>query len=199
MAFAECENGHIYDSAQYTACPYCNNKEVRIEFTKAPDAIGKTVPVSGAEPIGKTVPVSNAEPVGKTVPVSNAEPIGKTVPVTSTSSDLKPVYAWLVSTDGADMGKDYRITSGNCLVGTTADADITIAIPNDPYEGPLFRICYDSRGGEFYLVPNNIYTKIYVSNEPIFSQKKITSHTVIDVGGKKLAFIPFCTVGFNWP
>lgn len=45
MAFAECENGHIYDSALYEKCPYCINKEVRIDFSKTSENIGRTMPL----------------------------------------------------------------------------------------------------------------------------------------------------------
>lgn len=200
MAFSECENGHIYDSAQYSSCPYCNNKEVRIEFSKSTDDIGKTVPVTSCESIGKTVPVTSGESIGKTVPVTSGEGIGKTVPVMNdeNSEKEKPVFGWLVIIDGPESGKDYRIDSGNCLVGTSKSCDIVIpALKRDDFEN-WFRICYDFRGGVFYIVPNADFTDIYIENEPVFSQRKITSHTVIEVGGIKLSFVPFCNEEISW-
>ncbi len=106
MAFSECENGHIYDTTQYTSCPYCKNKEVRIEFGTSADTIGKTVPVSAENDIGKTVPVS--------VDIDNDKQSSK-------------IYGWLVSIDGKDCGKDYKITSANCFVGRGRDADISLS------------------------------------------------------------------------
>ena len=80
MAFSECENGHIYDTQQYTSCPYCKNKEVRIEFGTSNDTIGKTAPISMGSSIGKTAPISMGSNIVKTVPVSMGSNIGKTVP-----------------------------------------------------------------------------------------------------------------------
>ena len=191
MAFSECENGHIYDTSQYTSCPYCKNKEVRIEFGTSADTIGKTVPVSVGSDIGKTVPVSAGSNIGKTVPVSTGSDIGKTVPV-STGSDIdrtvtasSKVYGWLVSTDGKDCGMDYKITSANCVVGTGSDADISLSGVDSDYSGNMFRICFDKRGGQFYIVPDQGFTDIYIGGEPVFTQRMIPTGTQLEVGGTK--------------
>ena len=216
MAFSECENGHIYDTSQYTSCPYCKNKEVRIEFGTSADTIGKTVPVSVGSDIGKTVPVSAGSNIGKTVPVSVGSNIGKTVPVStgsdigktvpvSTGSDIdrtvtasSKVYGWLVSTDGKDCGMDYKITSANCVVGTGSDADISLSGVDSDYSGIMFRICFDKRGGQFYIVPDQGYTDIYIAGEPVFTQRLIPTGTVLEIGKGKYIFVALCNDNFKW-
>lgn len=201
MAFSECEYGHIYDTTQYMSCPYCKNKEVRIEFGSSNETIGKTIPVSVGNDIGKTVPVSMGSDIGKTVPVSTGSDIGKTVPVSNSvgaTTAATKVYGWLVSIEGADSGKDYKITSGNCSVGTGPDADITLSLPGVNYSGQLFRICFDKRGGQFYLVPNSGFTDIYIGKEPVYSQRLIPSGTFLEIGGCKYVFVSFCNENFSW-
>lgn len=201
MALSECENGHIYDKDQYTSCPYCKNKEVRIEFGTSEKTIGKTMPVSMGSNIGKTVPVSMGNNIGKTVPVSMGSNIGKTVPVSDNNGINKSsskVYGWLVSIDGKDCGEDYKITSMNCLIGTGPEADIVLSVSSSDYSGNIFRICFDKRGGQFYIVPDQGYTDIYVDDEPAFTQRPIPTRTCIEVGGSKYIFIAFCNDSFNW-
>ena len=41
MKYTECANGHVYDSDQYAACPYCNHAGMEIQF--GPGEGGKTV------------------------------------------------------------------------------------------------------------------------------------------------------------
>ena len=41
MKYTECANGHVYDSDQYAACPYCNHAGMEIQFGPGED--GKTV------------------------------------------------------------------------------------------------------------------------------------------------------------
>lgn len=177
MALSECENGHIYDKDQYTSCPYCKNKEVRIEFGTSEKTIGKTVPVSMGSNIGKTVPVSDNNGINKS---------------------SSKVYGWLVSIDGKDCGEDYKITSINCLIGTGPEADIVLSVSSSDYSGNIFRICFDKRGGQFYIVPDQGYTDIYVDDEPVFTQRPIPTRTCIEVGGSKYIFIAFCNDSFNW-
>lgn len=204
MAFSECENGHIYDTQQYTSCPYCKNKEVRIEFGTSNDTIGKTAPISMGSSIGKTAPISMGSNIGKTVPVSAGSNIGKTVPVSAgsnidkTVSVSSKVYGWLVSIDGKDCGTDYKITSANCTVGTAIDADVLLSGVDSTYSGKLFRICFDKRGGQFYIVPDQGFTDIYIGGEPVFTQRMIPTGTQLEVGGTKYVFVAFCNEKFSW-
>lgn len=215
MAFAECENGHIYDSTLYEKCPYCINKEVRIDFSSTAENIGRTMPLETSEGIGKTVPVMEqflptspeADTIGKTVPVSNInnsemQDIGKTVPVMhktipQNTEKTVPVFGWLVSVDGEDKGRDYKITSANCSVGANSDADIKLNIKGG-YAGAMFRVCFDGRGGDFYLVPDSSYTNIYIEGEPVYSQRKLEARTCIEVGGSKFIFVAFCNSQISW-
>ena len=189
MAFSECENGHIYDTTQYTSCPYCKNKEVRIEFGTSADTIGKTVPVSAGNDIGKTVPVSAGNDIGKIVPVS--------VDIDNDKQSSK-IYGWLVSIDGKDCGKDYKITSANCFVGSGRDADISLSGLDSDYKGNLFRICFDKRGGLFYIVPDQGYTDIYIDEEPVYTQRTLDIYTCLEVGKSKYIFVALCSKNFEW-
>lgn len=177
MALIECLNGHLYDSDQYAACPYCGGNMNRVEFSPAPEAA-----------LGKTV--------GVAAPALEQD-TGKTVAVLQKNFSREPVTGWLVCIEGSEKGKDYRIPAKNNSIGRSETADICIkdqAISRENHA----RISYDGKHNKFYLIPAESTNNIYVNDEPIFVPTVLKKGDTVELGESKFVFIPFCDDAFNW-
>ncbi len=211
MAFTECGNGHLYDSEQYAACPYCNGGGNRIEFGMAGSSsdIGKTAPVGGG--FGASAPAasgsgagSRAE-IGATVaPLSyrkkqeEEEDIGKTVGVFQKKMKLEPVVGWLVCIEGVDKGRDYRIWAKNNTIGRSEKMDICIKGDTTISRENHARLAYDEKHNQFYLIPAESTNNIYLNDEPIYIPTKLGSYDMIEFGESRFLFVPFCNERFTW-
>lgn len=178
MALTECANGHLYDTDQYAACPYCSGGVNRVEFSPAP----------GADPgVGKTVGA----------PATAPDP-GKTVAVFQKNFSREPVTGWLVCIEGAEKGKDYRIAARNNSIGRGDSMDI--CIKGDPAisrEGHA-RLAYDGKHNNFYLIPGESTNNIYINGEPVYVPTQLKAGDIIELGESKFLFVPFCNETFNW-
>lgn len=178
MALTECANGHLYDSDQYAACPYCGGNMNRVEFSAAPDpGLGKTVGVPGGAP---------------------ERDAGKTVAVFQKSFSREPVTGWLVCIEGAEKGKDYRIAAKNNSIGRADTADICIKGDQAISRENHARLSYDGKHNKFYLIPAESTNNIYINDEPVFVPTQINKGDVIELGESRFVFIPFCDEAFNW-
>lgn len=205
MALVECGNGHIFDNAQYQACPYCNGGGNRLEFGGGMpnQQIGKTVPVGF---MGQPAPMQQAQvEIGATVaPQSyknkneNKEDTGKTVAVFKKTMNLEPVVGWFVCIEGPDKGKDFRIYAKNNSIGRSESMDICIKGDTTISRENHARIGYDDKHNVYHLIPGESSNNIYINEEPIYVPTVINQHDVIEIGETKLIFEPFCKDGFNW-
>ena len=195
MAFAECGNGHLYDSEQYASCPYCNGEVRRIEFGAAGDSgIGKTAPglASGPE-IGATV-----APQSYRRQKEEEENTGKTVGVFQKSMNLEPIVGWLVCIDGPDKGKDFRIWAKNNTIGRSEKMDICMKGDTTITRENHARLAYDEKHNNFHLIPAENTNNIYVNDEPTYVPIRLKSYDLIEFGDSKFVFIPFCNENFTW-
>lgn len=203
MAITECANGHLYDTDQYAACPYCNGGGNVIQFNQAPPVggIGKTAPVgegfgSFAENSGQS---SN---IGKTVAPESyrkkQRESNKTVGILGRSMTREPVVGWLVCIEGADKGKDYKIYAKNNTIGRSEQMDICIQGDMTISRENHARLTYDEKHNNFYLIPAESMNNIYLNDEPIYVPNKISAYDCIEFGDSKMVFIPFCTEKFTW-
>lgn len=218
MAFVECGSGHVYDTNQYQACPYCNGGGNRIVFGNggANPGIGKTVGVMGVQPgyegVGSTVaPTNYQNQVAGNVsgnqnqfgvnaaPRSNAvNDTGKTVGVFQKSMKIEPVVGWLVCIEGPDKGKDFRILAKNNSVGRSDTNDICIKGDTTISRENQARIAYDEKNNAFHLIPGESANNIYIGEEPVYVPTVLEENTVIEMGETKLMFVPFCGERHIW-
>ncbi len=209
MAFTECGNGHLYDSEQYAACPYCNGGVNRIEFgmAGASSNIGKTAPVGGgfgvSAPVASESRVESGAEIGATVaPLSyrkkQEEDIGKTVGVFQKKMKLEPVVGWLVCIEGVDKGRDYRIWAKNNTIGRSEKMDICIKGDTTISRENHARLAYDEKHNQFHLIPAESTNNIYLNDEPIYIPTKLGSYDVIEFGESRFLFVPFCNERFTW-
>ena len=207
MAFVECGAGHVYDTNQYQACPYCNGGGNQIVFGNGPMdcGIGKTVGVMGAQPVyenvGATVAPMNYQNQFNTSveskPVENND-TGKTVGVFKKSMKIEPVVGWLVCIEGADKGKDFSILAKNNSIGRGESMDICIKGDTTISRENQARIAYDEKNNAFHLIPGESANNIYIGTEPIYVPTVLEENTVIEIGETKLMFVPFCGERFLW-
>lgn len=204
MAFAECGNGHLYDSEQYASCPYCNGEVRRIEFGAAGDSgIGKTAPVGAG--FGPAPGLASGPEIGATVAPQSyrrqkeeEENTGKTVGVFQKSMNLEPIVGWLVCIDGPDKGKDFRIWAKNNTIGRSEKMDICMKGDTTITRENHARLAYDEKHNNFHLIPAENTNNIYVNDEPTYVPIRLKSYDLIEFGDSKFVFIPFCNEDFTW-
>lgn len=208
MAFAECANGHLYDSDQYATCPYCNGGGNRIEFGVGADSgIGKTAPVGGGfGPVSSPTPISTPmvnSDIGATVAPQSyrkekEEDTGKTVGVFKKSMDLDPVVGWIVCIEGPDKGKDFRVWAKNNTIGRSEKMDICLKGDSTISRENHARLAYDEKHNNFHLIPAESTNNIYLNDEPIYIPAQIGAYDVIEFGDSKFIFVPLCNEKFTW-
>ena len=206
MAFVECGAGHVYDTNQYQACPYCNGGGNRIVFGNGgmgPE-IGKTVGGMGVQPMGyQNQFAGNAAgmqtPYGSNVASKIADDdTGKTVGLFQKSMKIEPVVGWFVCIEGPDKGKDFRILAKNNSLGRSDKNDICIKSDTTISRENHARVAYDEKHNAFRLIPGESANNIYIGEEPIYVPTALEENTVIEIGETKLMFVPFCGDRFIW-
>lgn len=214
MAITECGYGHLYDTDQYAACPYCNGGGNVINFGAAPsspEGIGKTAPVAGG--FGASPGNAGASP-GNNTP-GGASNIGVTVApesyrkkereenktVAIVEKKLKvnqPIVGWLVCIEGPEKGKDYQIQAKNNTIGRSGKMDICIREDMTISRENHARLAYDEKHNNFHLIPAENTNNIYLNDEPVYIPTKLEAYDCIEFGDSKMVFIPFCSTRFTW-
>ena len=176
MALTECGNGHLYNTDQYVACPYCNNNMGnRIDFnareTVAPEAYRN---------------------------VTEEPKENRTVPVFEKRIMIETVVGWLVCIEGVEKGKDYQIGAKNNTIGRGEEMDIRICGDETISRENHARLSYDPKHNDFYIIPAENVNNIYLNDEPVYIPTKLSAYDLLELGESKFAFIPFCSDRFNW-
>ena len=194
MAIQECGNGHLYDTDQYSSCPYCMSAGNRIDF--------------GSSTVGRTVASSSfSQPaaVGATVAPANyrnehggADDIGKTVGVLNKRMKIEPVVGWIICIEGSEKGKDHRIYGRVNSIGRSDKMDICIKGDDTVSRENHARLAYDAKHNTFHLVPGEGANTVYVNDEPVYVPTVLKADDVIEIGSSKYAFVPFCSDKFTW-
>lgn len=182
MALKECVNGHLYDSDQYSSCPYCSGNTNCVEFNSS----------SGRSEVGATVAPASYQ-ADRRGPDS-----GKTVVVFQKNFSREPVTGWLVCIEGAEKGKDYRIAAKNNFIGRSESMDICIKGDQAISRENHARLSYDGKHNNFYLIPAESTNNIYINDEPVYVPTHLKKGDILELGESKFIFIPFCDDRFNW-
>ncbi len=217
MAITECGNGHVYDTDQYAACPYCNGGRNIIDFSGGNQGgdIGKTVipqnmapqqnPVNPQFGMGNTEAVNyamNANEPSKTVAPEayrkNLEDQNKTVAVFKQQHNLDPVVGWFVCIEGPEKGVDYHMWAKINTIGRSEKNDICIKKDMTVSKDNHARIAYDPKHNNFQLIPGESTNNIYVNDDPIYVPTKLEAYDVVELGSSKMVFVPFCSDKFKW-
>lgn len=175
MALTECGKGHLYNTDQYAACPYCNGVGKRIDFHA-----GKTV-----------APESYRKE-------NEQKKASKTVGIFEKRNSIEPVVGWIVCTEGAEKGKDFQIKAKNNTIGRSDSMDICIRGDQTISRENHARLSYDLKHNTFYIIPAESANNIYLNDEPVYIPTKLSSYDLIELGESKFLFVAFCCERFRW-
>lgn len=194
MAITECSKGHVYDTDQYAACPYCNSGNNIIDFGNSgneEENANKTVALVH----NQQSPSSNE---GADAQFRGIEDANKTVGIYKDKYDLDPVVGWLVCIEGPEKGKDYRIWAKINTIGRSERMDICIRKDRTISKENHARIAYDPKHNVFRILPDKNTNNIYVNDEPVYSPLKLNAYDIIELGKSKVLFLPLCSSRFTW-
>jgi len=212
---ATCARGHIYDSDQYAACPYCNRNTQAIFFGGS--GAGKTTPPGGfgatvaPQNIGSTVDPGmggnggfSNEAVGKTEAPDylkdrmKKEESNRTVGIFKQKFGLDPVVGWLVCIEGPEKGRDYRLLDRINTIGRGAENDVVLEMEQSVSQKNHARLAYDAKHNNFQMIPGEGRNITYVNDAPLYVPQLLHAYDVIEFGETKLLFIPLCSEQFQW-
>jgi hypothetical protein len=186
-----CPEGHFYDPAKHTACPWCALP------SDAGGAEQKTRPVKpGAleTPGPPPLPGSNPPPVppgpgpGATVRYGGAGPVPKT----------GPVVGWLVCLDGPDRGQDYRLHSEKNYIGRAPEMDVVILNDNTVSRDKHGVVVFDPKKQSFWVLAGEAKGLVYLNGELVQTPMRMNRDDVLELGQTKLVLVPFCGEKYSW-
>ena len=123
---------------------------------------------------------------------------GVTSPVASGNMDDPPV-GWLVATEGPGKGAVLTLGIGMNTVGRGDEPRITIPFSDDEISrGKSFSVAYDEKNRQFYLLPGEGKTLVYVDGQPVLQQVVMTPHLNFRIGQTTFLFVPLCNAEFDW-
>jgi hypothetical protein len=188
MEMKQCAaGGHFYDASIHSECPYCTNANV-----------GATMPIDLGRTMPLTQPVQGGGDIGRTRPQGNVGDAGRTVAIIKEELGIDPVVGWLVSVEGTEKGRDYRIHTDNNFIGRGEKMDICIRGDDTISRENHAVLTYDARGKTFYFAAGDGRSIVRLNDKPIFAATEINAYDVIEVGKTKMVFVPLCGEKFEW-
>jgi len=183
MNMQQClQGGHYYDADVHKECPYCNAS-----------GIGATMALD----TGRTVPIS-ADADNKTRAQGGIVDDGRTVAIVKEKLGIDPVVGWLISLNGDEKGRDYRIHTDNNYIGRSEKMDVCIRGDDTISRENHAVISFDTRDKIFYFSPGDGRSIVRLNEKGIFSTVELHSYDVVEIGKTKLVFMELCGEKFEW-
>lgn len=180
-----CENGHYYDSAKHTSCPYCGVQNLGLDIQKT---------------MAKRSGESNYE-VGVTRPIMAAqeEPEkDKSMGQLQGKSKKEPVTGWLVSISGPEKGCDYRLTMERNFIGRSENMDVCISEDDYISRDNHAAVSYSPKKNTYHLYPGDSKGLVYLNDKEVLTPEQLKPFDTIELGMTKLMFVPLCGDEFIW-
>lgn len=212
MAMQQCPNGHLYDDAKNSNCPYCSTGS----------SVNVTVPLSDPQPpmggnmFPQTAPLdgfAGQEYVAPQPQVAQAAvqndfpataPVGEQFATTTYKEDIVnengivEVRGWLVCLEGAKRGEDFKIRSEKNTIGRGSGNDIKLDFDSSISKGVNAIISYDVRNNKFFIFLGESKNNIYVNDTMLMTPIELKDYDVIEIGTTKMIFRSLCNDAFNW-
>ena len=109
-----------------------------------------------------------------------------------------PVVGWLVCISGEHLGQRFEMGSGKNAIGRNEDNHIVLNRDGSVSGRKHAFIVYEPKKRDFYLQPGDSSGLTYLNDTFITEIKKLQANDMIELGGSKLLFIPFCVASFFW-
>lgn len=194
----QCNEGHFYDEARYSACPYCSlsidasmgsaAKTVALQRNAAPPQAGDSNPTLPLRPMDPVAPTTNAANSPKTVRL-----------VRPTSAQIVPVVGWLVAIEGPETGQDFRLHSEKNFLGRDASMDVALSRDEAVSRNKHATVVFEPQKRQFWLLPGDESGLVYLNGEGTYVPVKLNPNDIIQVGHSKLILVPFVSDAFSWP
>ncbi|MGM9605210.1 MAG: FHA domain-containing protein [Faecousia sp.] len=109
-----------------------------------------------------------------------------------------PTVGWLVCTEEAWRGRDFRLHAGYNYIGSGPRADISI--PWDPQLAPgnAAILGYDDTWKQYSFGPCGGHAPVRVNGKLILDAVVLSPGDRLTVGSTALLFVPLCGPGFSW-
>ena len=185
-----CNNGHWYDKAQYSECPFCVNSNGKGPTKPAPDNFNSGS-YEGSKPGGKN---DSGSPIRDDVGITRPYTGAKTVD----EEGIDPVAGWLVCIEGINKGRDYRVRCGYNTIGRDPSMRIHIGGDENISRDTHATVLYDPRDKLFMIERGKATGIIRINENLLTSGMELKPYDTIDFGKTKLLFVPFCGENFNW-
>lgn len=212
MELRKCPNGHYYDTSIYQECPTCKNAGGQIgntmgftgagpgstlgNFEQPRASFGSQMNVTQPLGSGHTAPLSGMAS-GKTGSASVSDDV-QTVALAHKELGIDPVVAWLVSLNGSERGRDYRVHSDNNFIGRSESMDICIRGDDTISRVRHAVLTYDGLEKAFYFAPGEGRSITRLNGKAVLGMVELQAYDVIQIGQSKLLFIPLCGERFEW-
>jgi hypothetical protein len=185
MEMKQCaQGGHYYDASVHAECPYCNST-----------SIGMTMPIDA----GRTMPLSPGEDSHtRSSGAGGVSDDGRTVAIIKEDLGIDPVVGWLVSVEGKEKGRDYRIHTDNNFIGRSEKMDICIRGDDTISRENHAVISFDAREKIFYFSPGDGRSIVRLGGKAVFATTQLHAYDMIEIGKTKLVFLPLCGEQFEW-
>jgi len=214
----QCPNGHLYDDERTPNCPFCNDSsavgatlplgEETAPFQDSYSAPAPAAAAGGAFP--QTIPLNGVSFVSPNPAVADdgefpiTTPVDSSMNVTvdlsgSSESGVKLVRGWLVCTDGAGRGRDFKIAGERNTIGRGDTNDIKLDFDDTISRTVNATISYDNKNNKFYITPNpESKHNIYINGNLLLMPVELKDYDVIEIGKSKLILRTLCNDAFNW-
>ncbi len=113
-----------------------------------------------------------------------------------------PAVGWLVITQGAGRGTDFRLVQGSNRIGRNAELEISLDFgsASDPAVSRETNaaIIYDPQAGEFFVERGESRNPPLLNGRTIRGEPVLHARDLIRVGNTELVFVPLCGAEFRW-
>jgi Inner membrane component of T3SS, cytoplasmic domain len=211
-----CPEGHFYDPARHTACPWCalpadtglSEQKTRRIRTNAQATVPMRPPAPRVPPpLPGSVRVDPAAPPPP-LPAPSPAPRGPgSTPPNATvrvgavaKSGLKdgPVVGWLVCLEGPDRGRDYRLRMEKNFIGRAPHMDVVIENDSTVSRDKHAIVIFDPKKKVFWVLPGEASGLVYLNGDLVNSPAQMKPDDILEVGQTKLVLIPFCGDRYSW-
>lgn len=212
MAMQQCPNGHLYDDAKNSSCPYCSDNSsvnVTVPLTGGQsfgggNAFPATAQLDGFNPpqpgqgAGGVCVEENAGAFPKTEPIGEEFEKTKYVEEVVNDKGIVEVRGWLVCLEGAKRGVDFKIHGEKNTIGRGAENDIKIDFDSSISKGVNAIISYDIRKNKFFIWGGESKNNIYINDDMLMNPVELKDYDIIEIGSTKMIFRSLCNEAFNW-